>query len=276
MRSDMAKVIVERPRIRPHSRRKGRRPSWEDMPSHEGMRRPHVLRGIDKELNENLAPLRRYLERQVGRPWRKVYSEIAQHLRIDSAIQQHVRDHLHDFVVVKPRHVHGGWRSGRIWWQPLYVDPVTDLLCRTDRRSEEKARRRAERTRPSPLVERIALAEDRELRLIAGVWYQVRLAPLPQPAYRVQLEVHRRFRNGWSARGGVDDIELAVRRLASPKVHDVATGQWIAAGPYIDDQASWARYRRDYPQRRYAVTKRALSRRELRRHGLSNLPPPDP
>lgn len=75
MREDMAKVIVERPRRRGDAARKGRRQDWDQMPSHEGMRRPHILSGDPKELNEHLGPLRRYLERQVGRPWDKVYSE---------------------------------------------------------------------------------------------------------------------------------------------------------------------------------------------------------
>ena len=112
------------------------------------MRRAHALRGGRKQLNENLAPLRRYLERQVGRPWSKVYSEIARHLRVDNAVQQHVRDHLRDFVAMKPRRIAHPWRVGGVlWWQPLYVHPVTGLLCRTDRLPEEKARRRAERNR---------------------------------------------------------------------------------------------------------------------------------
>jgi hypothetical protein len=133
MRKDMARVIVERPRIKPFNCRKGRQKSRDDLPSHEGMRRAHAQRGDRKELNENLAPLRRYLEKQVGRPWDKVYSEIAECLRVDSTVQQHVRDHLHDFVAIKPRRIARSWYRERIlWWQPLYVDPVTGLLCRTD------------------------------------------------------------------------------------------------------------------------------------------------
>ena len=60
------------------------------------MRRGQQHRGGLKLLNENLAPLRRYLERQVGRPWDKVYSEIAEGLRVASTVQRHVRDHLRD------------------------------------------------------------------------------------------------------------------------------------------------------------------------------------
>jgi len=100
MRADMSRVIVERPR-RGGGDRRGRAVPFENLPQHEGMRRPHQRSGGAKELNENLAPLRRYLERQVGRPWDKVYAEIAKHLRADNAVQQHVRDHLRDFVAIK-------------------------------------------------------------------------------------------------------------------------------------------------------------------------------
>src|SRR5271165_5191662 len=104
MRDDMARVIVERPRIPDYKdRRKGRSRALEDQPGHESMRRPHLLKGEGKHLNENLRPLRRYLERQVGRPWDKVYAEIARRLRADNTVQQHVRHHLADFVAVKPR-----------------------------------------------------------------------------------------------------------------------------------------------------------------------------
>jgi hypothetical protein len=62
-------VIVERPRIPAFKCRKGRLQALEDLPAHEGMRRLHALHGDRKDFNENLTPLRRYLERQVGRPW---------------------------------------------------------------------------------------------------------------------------------------------------------------------------------------------------------------
>ena len=150
MRDDMAQVIVERPRIPAFNSRKGRRQDFEDLPTREGMRRPYVLRGNCKELNENLTPLRRYLESQVGRPWNQVYSEIAAHLRVDNDVQQHVRDHLKDFVAVKPIRSTARWhrlgggliRFDGLWHQPLYVDPRTGLLCRTDRLPEVKARLR--------------------------------------------------------------------------------------------------------------------------------------
>src|SRR3954453_4098593 len=124
MRDDMARVIVERPRIPDHKARKGRAGSLEELPSYQGMRRPHLLHWGGKTLNENLQPLRRYLERQVGRPWDKVYAEIAANLRVDNTVQQHVRDHLRDFVVVNPRRdvVRRSFR-GSLWWPEFYVAP---------------------------------------------------------------------------------------------------------------------------------------------------------
>jgi hypothetical protein len=141
MREDMARVIVQRPRIRAFSKRGMRRLPLEELPAHEGMRRPHELRGCSKSFNENLAPLRRYLERQVGRPWNKVYSEIAARLHTSSTVQQHVRDHLQDFVALCARrrsrtvfHLDGRReRHEALWHQPLYVDPRDGTLKRTDR-----------------------------------------------------------------------------------------------------------------------------------------------
>src|SRR5713101_6420275 len=142
MREDMPKVIVERPRRGGGRARSGRARPFEDLPGKEGMGRRYVLSGDWKELNENLAPLRRFLERQVGRPWDKVYSEIAERLRVDSTVQQHVRDHLRDFVATRPRRGICAWSTrggGSLWHQPLYVDPRDGILKRTDRLPEAKA-----------------------------------------------------------------------------------------------------------------------------------------
>jgi hypothetical protein len=273
MRDDMARVIVERPRIPDHGARRGRPRPFDQLPAREGMRRPHVQSWGGKQLNENLAPLRRYLERQVGRPWDKIYSEIAAHLRVDSAVQQHVRDHLRDFVAIKPRRVRG-WRHERsgLWWQPFYVDPATGLLKRSDRLGEVKAARRARRqARPIP-PDRIPLAVDRELRCLDGIWYEVRLAPLPEPVYRAFAETQIRKLKPWASNSAVVSLAITVRRLVTPAVKDVVMRALIPTGPETDNEASWKIYRKQHPDRRYAIGKRALARSELRRHRLQNLP----
>src|SRR5438309_8576261 len=95
MREDMAKVIVERPRVG-HSargkpkgyRRKYGDPTAEGLPRREGIRRR--CGGGTKSFNEHLGPLRRYLDSLVGRPWNKVHAEICARLNRGSVVQQHV------------------------------------------------------------------------------------------------------------------------------------------------------------------------------------------
>ena len=53
-----------------------------------------------KEFGENLNPLWRYLQKQVGRNWDKVYSEICGKMDRRSAVGGHIFEHLFDYVVV--------------------------------------------------------------------------------------------------------------------------------------------------------------------------------
>src|SRR5215510_8859532 len=115
----MAKVIVERPRTGGQNNRKGRRRDFDELPGKEG-----ISRGVSdhKNLNVNLAPLRRFLASQVGRPWDKVYAEICANLKPTSTVQQHVRAHLADFVALKLRVnevgvlEYHGWRGPETKW----------------------------------------------------------------------------------------------------------------------------------------------------------------
>jgi hypothetical protein len=235
MRADMSRVIVERPWRGGIDRRRAL--PFDDLPQHEGMRRPHYLAGGWKGLNENLAPLRRYLERQVGRPWDKVYSEIATHLRADNTVQQHVRDHLRDFVAVKPRRHNGFYADpfSGLWRQPLYIDEKDGILKRTDRLPEEKARRHARRNPPPRPVDCVALAADRELRRIEGFWYELRLAPMPDPVYRPSAERRKVPLKPFHPRSPLVEVEVTVRRLVGTLLRDVATGCPVAVGPEIDE-----------------------------------------
>jgi hypothetical protein len=70
----------------------------------------------------------------VGRPWDKVFADICRHLDRGSAVQDHVRDHLNDYVAVcvivadgKLRHG-DGYAIGRPLHTPFYVCPRTGIL----------------------------------------------------------------------------------------------------------------------------------------------------
>jgi hypothetical protein len=145
VRSDMAKVIVERPRVgsRMRGESKGyarslRRIGQEELPLREGMKRQHL--GQPKYLNEHLGPLRRYLNSQVGRPWNKVFSEICAHIDRSSAVQDRVRNHVAEYVAIHVIEVDGvpcsgegrnyGDPLGRFGWVRWYVCPRSGILKR--------------------------------------------------------------------------------------------------------------------------------------------------
>ena len=143
MRSDMAKVIVERPRYGSSMRGKAKgylrglqRMEHEGLPAREGMKRRY--NGNTKRLNEHLGPLRRYLDSQVGRPWNKVFSEICAHIDRSSAVQDHVRDHVAGYVATDVIEIDGVpcSKQGRYYGKPLreirwiywYVCPRSGIL----------------------------------------------------------------------------------------------------------------------------------------------------
>ncbi len=80
--------------------------------------------------------LKHFLERNIGRPWDKVYSEICNGADARVVMGRHVLDHVADYVAIKC------WLDGkRVMWVPrwggarevhgLYVHSRTGLLKRT-------------------------------------------------------------------------------------------------------------------------------------------------
>ena len=103
MREDMAKVVTERPRSdrsgarirKRRKRRQNNRQDFESAPFRESTGRHRQYGYEAKEFDDHLAPLRRYLAAQVGRPWDKVFSEICEHLDIKGLAGYHVvKQHL--------------------------------------------------------------------------------------------------------------------------------------------------------------------------------------
>jgi hypothetical protein len=149
----MYEVIIERPRVQLGFRgRKGRRSesterAFERAPKVLGMGRA----GRTKYLNENLAPLRRFLRSRVGTPWDAVRSEMGAVLTLSSAVQKHVLDHVREYVEENPRMIdgwphrpdasRGAYRPLGQWRREFYVCPETGLL-----REAPLAHRRAPRS----------------------------------------------------------------------------------------------------------------------------------
>lgn len=153
MRDDMYKVIVERPRRGWRTRKLNRariKRAGEDYPKRIGVKRQRATNQTQtKWLNENLAPLERYLNTQVGRPWDKVYAEIRANLHPDHTVKQHVLEHVWDFVYRVRIGREGEWLWEGSWGQPtaapwrrnaLYVHPVDGLLKRWKSKKKKPGR----------------------------------------------------------------------------------------------------------------------------------------
>ncbi len=178
MRKDMNKVIVERPRkggVRESSNRRQKEllDDWENSPSRESMKFRH--RGNRKSLNENLAPLKRFLLKAVGRSWNKVYSEICENINVTNTVQNHIRQHVPDFVALhvtlinkKPHDP----RYGHIIWHPMYVHPVTGILCKTPKKARTKYKQK-------PTFEQIAIDKYHKYVKVEDLWYFVTFKDIP-------------------------------------------------------------------------------------------------
>jgi hypothetical protein len=251
MRNDMYKVIVERPR-----RWKGGDGSAArlrddfDGPANLGMRAGYAGRF----LNENLTPLRRYLRSQVGRPWNKVFGEISAGIDRRNTVQQHIYQHIDDYIAIDVGIEHGrlvdlGSRNrygSDELRQELYVDPSSGLI-RVNKeyrawRHEAVDRRELEQAQ---LVARRRILNDQTVLLrIEDLWFEVTLATLP---------VGRTIESG--SRGK--------KQFVLERRYDVVLRRKINRYCDRDERA------RVYGSpESYAVSKRQLSKRELKAHGL--------
>ncbi len=255
MRHDMYKVIVERPRRGGGYRSEMPAPEdLEESPRQEGLRKRHRSR---KWLNENLRPLERFLQSQVGRPWNKVYSEICSGIDRRNTVQQHIHQHLQDFVAMKVIMIDGELRANRRWrvLEPLssswaakyYVHPEHGLLLnnhfRLDTRCEQRKQRKNDRAEwRSGIREGLRVIDQtNQLHCIEGVWYRVEVAPV-------------------ASTQGMDDVRIdALRRIPVDQCP-----AWEDRKKLMSNYTLFGRH--DV----YARTKRQLNVRELRHYRLSN------
>lgn len=183
MRPDMKKVVVERPRwgSRQRNRKFGARLKY--VPDHDYDEQPKKPRGFEsygvrgKEFTDVLGPLQRFLEKNVGRPWNDVYSEMCACLDKRKATGKHIFDHAMDMVETNCFFSANGKVCCRRWGSErevdgLYVHPRTGLLCCP--RPESK-RKRNRRELLAQEVQLILLDNQTGYRKHNGQWYRVKL-----------------------------------------------------------------------------------------------------
>jgi len=235
----MHKVVVERPRWNPGRGKQGRRANLPDelLPKFEGIKRPHASR---KGLTDLLGPLRRWLHAQSGRPWNDVYSEACAVIKPDSVIRAHIKIHLLEFV---ERHtfMHNGQVCVLDTWRGGGIAPV----------AARRFGRSAFYVHPETgLLEEIKAISRRDGRRAA--------AEKPRETIRwLDDRIALKQINGlWFA--------CQFRAVSSEgrfKAYDHALGQSVGRGGLLRRNGTYL----------HCIVKRQLSRRELRRYGVSNV-----
>lgn len=126
MRRDMKDILVTRGRYGKETNKRHNRIANQDpdtFPLKESMRN-----GRRVNLNDLLAPLRRFLEKNVGRKWDKVYADICRYADGRSVLGNHLRDHARNYVRVNSILLQGGkvystsFYYRELYDEELYVD----------------------------------------------------------------------------------------------------------------------------------------------------------
>src|SRR5215510_13817018 len=104
----MSKVVIERPReghglpsrkTRLRVRRYEPDKEYDDLPSRVSGSRSKYIRSREvKYFSDLIGPLRRFLRKNVGRPWDQVYSEMKIHLDDRKVAGRHIFEHVGDMV----------------------------------------------------------------------------------------------------------------------------------------------------------------------------------
>ncbi len=233
MRSDMKKVVTERPRAgggikQPKgSNRQWQRYDEDSYPKGEKIRAKWT-KGYDnaKEFTDVLGPLYHYLLKQVGRKWDAVYSDVVKNLPKGSVQNDHIYTHIWQFVeknvvIIDGQACYNGTRthgvpirsSGR--YDQLYVNPVTNLLCKAKKGKNRYSYGYSEH---EPYLPGVKVYPGVQYHKVKGVWYEVKVE-----------EIKGKLADGvFTVFGGIKDEVLGRRYHSTSQLREVYGGDFIA------------------------------------------------
>ncbi len=210
MRPDIDKIIVERPRL--GSRTAPKEPKgWknrfgkdmEELPQKESMSAGRKHGWEAKQLNENLNPLRRFLEKSVGRPWDKVFAELSEQIDLNSTVKRHIWQHVYDTVEKNTFIGPDGnvWSRGYGGDRPLsyssygnlYIHPVDGLLKRIKKPKGWKPYKWRREDRKDSRKDG---PNNTQYHKINGIWYIIHLKSIPSTPLSKAVVIEGDYGNG--------------------------------------------------------------------------------
>lgn len=239
MRTDMDKVTTERPRsgggIKQPKGEKKNLKNLEDSPSREKIRAKWKRTMCEKQFTDVIGPLYRFLLKNVGRPWNKVYSEVSANLPKTSVQSIHIHSHIWGFVEKNVIMINGEpcYADSRLYGSPLttygrfaqlYINPATGLLCKVKKKHVRQTGRK-ENYNPG-----VKGYKGVQFHNIGGIWYEVKVI---------------RYVDSSLLGGSIND------KILNRYYHDIKELEKVYGGQYI------------------AESKRQLSKREIKLWGLT-------
>jgi len=178
----MDKLLCERPRRGSNDRAsfKRSRERNDDTDSKEPIR---SRLNRTKYLNENLNPLKRFLQSRVGRPWDKVYSEIREHFDKSSAVKLHIFEHLKDYVELNVVYRDGKYYEPRAYSRGSTAPEVSGFYV--DRHGilrKAPSQRYRFKKEPNPNV--ISIEKYQKILILNGCWFIGQFKDLPAEQVR--------------------------------------------------------------------------------------------
>lgn len=306
MRDDLNKVLCERERRGSSDHFKNYRKlkkfsgsigeEGENLRAREGMKLRYGYH--TKDLNENLNPLWGAVRKAAGKPWDKFYSELCKNFDKRSVINQHILQHLEQFVEIKNvivedgelyiRRAYGGKTPIKGSGVEYYVDPRDGILKKNKSMKTYKQRNAevvAEREKQLHAVFR-QLDKDNVLRFIDGVWYHFEMKAIPKGEFEIQkpygfteanvnpawMKNSEPVMKTWEEMNATEKNRFGGKRLVGKAVHDVFTGRDVIDTGGAIKSASGADLpfndRVMYRNRKYHATKQTASHKMLKAAGI--------
>ena len=295
MRPDFNKVLVENARIGhsmnfgQHRKIKAFNTKDEDgnlTGGREGMKVRHKYVGNTKKFNENLGPLLGWLRQSVGKNWNKQYSELRQQFDARSVINNHILQHLFQYVELHCRVIDGkvmaAMKYSSTGYVPVKESNVEFYVCPKDgtlkfnnrltRNARYKLQTKAKEVAEAKLTRQIDASNV--LHLINGIWFHFQLADLPVARTEVvpppgMLLTHPPGHvsdpfapKAWSELLEHEREKIGVKKIVYPKVYDLFLDMYVDRGPH-----PWTG-RKPTPNNKYHATKATASHKMLKQAGL--------
>lgn len=247
MRTDMDKILVERPRVGHWIDRrcdwKGTKRAFQraalndELPVVEKINNGRARRW-QRQLNENLAPLKRFLGQRIGRSWNSVYAEVSQNMNRNNPVQLHIFQHLEQYVEKNPMYVNGvacrpGWKGVHPLTRVEFYIDAQGILRRGEGLTFQDESRAAKKARQNA-KEYVLLSDNKVAKKdVNGNWFEVTLAPVVKPK--------RDPRFWWIDPPGPRDV-------------------WHGTDAHLMDGVAFALYGK---AKVFAVSKRAMNSKEI-------------